>query len=74
MWIIEKLIRSVDWRVKNYFFQFKPHSKTFEPKKLKLDRVVLENCEKNLKWTRIFIEIWVEAATVDFSKFWNQVT
>jgi len=41
---------------KNYFFQFKPHYKTFEPKELKLRRLVLEKPKKNLKRIRIFRE------------------
>jgi len=34
------------------FFQFKPHYKTFEPKKLKLRRLVYEKSEENLKRIR----------------------
>jgi len=47
------VIPSEEKRVENYFFRFKPHYKTFEPKELKLRRFVEEKSEKNLKRIRI---------------------
>jgi len=44
----------VTTREYKFLFQFKPHYKTFDPKELKLYRLVYEKSEKNLKRIRIF--------------------
>ena len=42
--------KSEEKRVTKYFIQFEPHYKTFEPKKLKLRRLLHEKSEKTSKY------------------------
>jgi len=50
------VITGEEKRVKNCFFQLKPHYKTSEPKKLKFHRLVQEKFEKTSKEYAFFVK------------------